>query len=194
MWGPKQEKVRKPWVSLQSLQSSGAVWKSRCPFCQVPIKPHGFCGRKVTLNLQCLRTQALCEHGSLSSGLVWTGRWACALTPYPILPPSLINNMVSGDIKHHERRRKGTRRRRTTELRSCVNREVGLGLIPYLLLSLSLISHTLSVDVEDHERRRWAGRWNWALVPGWIVMLLSCSHQILLTLSLWLCSLQRSKH
>ena len=117
----------------------------------VPNKPYGSCGRKVTLNLQCLRAQTLCEHGSQSSGFVWTGRWAWALRiPYPILPPSLINHTVSVDVKHHDRRR----RRRTTELRSCVNREVGLGLIAYTVLPPSLINHTVSGDVEDHERRR----------------------------------------
>ena len=33
-------------------------------------------------------------------------RWAWALIPYPILPPSLT---VSVNVKHHERRRVGVR-------------------------------------------------------------------------------------
>ena len=45
-----------------------------------------------------------------------------ALIPYPILSLSLINHTVSVDVKHRERRR-----RRTSKLGCCVNREVGLG-------------------------------------------------------------------
>ena len=36
---------------------------------------------------------------------MWTGRWAWALIPYPILLPSLISHTVSVDVKHYERRR-----------------------------------------------------------------------------------------
>ena len=90
------------------------------------------------------------EDGRQSSGAVVIGRWAWALRiPYPILSPSLINRTVSMDVKHHERRRS---RRRTTKLRSCVNREVGLGLITYPIHPPSLINHTVSVDVKHRER------------------------------------------
>ena len=58
-----------------------------------------------------------------SSGAVRTGSSAWVLIPYPILPPSLINHKVSVDVKHRERRRYSN----SPELRSCVNREVGLG-------------------------------------------------------------------
>ena len=45
------------------------------------------------------------DNTTQNSVAVWTGRWAWALIPYPILPPSLISPTVSVDIKHHERRR-----------------------------------------------------------------------------------------
>ena len=53
--------------------------------------------------------------------------------------------MVSVDVKHHERR--------VSELRSCVNREVGLASHSLSTLPPSLISHTVSVDVKRHGRR-----------------------------------------
>ena len=92
------------------------------------------------------------ENGrTLSSGAEWTVRWTWALIPYSILPLSLISRTVSVDVKHH-----GRRSRRTTELRSCVNREVGLG--SYSLSHSSappfLISPTVSVNVKHHERKR----------------------------------------
>ena len=44
------------------------------------------------------------DDGRQSSGSLRTGRWALALTPYPILPSSLIIHVVSVDVKHHERK------------------------------------------------------------------------------------------
>ena len=32
-------------------------------------------------------------------------RWSWVLIPYPILPQPLINDTVSVDVKHHEKRR-----------------------------------------------------------------------------------------
>ena len=71
-------------------------------------------------------------------------------SPTPIRP-SLISHTVFVDVKHLERRKMWT-----TERRSCVNKEVGLGsqaFFPYPILPSSLISHTVSVDVKHHERK-----------------------------------------
>ena len=81
---------------------------------------------------------------SQSSGTVWRGRCAWVLIPYPILPPSLISHTVSVDVIKVS----------VSELRSCVNREVGLAVIPCPILPTSLISHTVFVDVKHRERRQ----------------------------------------
>ena len=48
-WGGRETKKECPIPS--SLQSSGAVWKSRWPsWAFRPNEPYGFCGRKATLN------------------------------------------------------------------------------------------------------------------------------------------------
>ena len=71
---------------------------------------------------------------------MWTGRWAWALTPCPILPPSLISLVISVDVKHHERRRL-----EISELRSCVKVEVSVLGSPSLI-----ILNIVSVDVKQH--------------------------------------------
>ena len=59
---------------------------------------------------------------SQSSGAVWTGRWARALIPYPILPSPVPNKPYGFcgrkaqwkkevDIKHHGRRKSDRRQR-----------------------------------------------------------------------------------
>ena len=59
-------------------------------------------------------------------------------------PPSLISHTVSVDVIKVS----------VSELRSCVNREVGLAVIPCPILPTSLISHTVFVDVKHRERRQ----------------------------------------
>ena len=64
-----------------------------------------------------------------------------ALTPYPILPPSLIKHTVSVDEKHHERGR------------SLSVSLPGLSFIPYPILPPSPINLTVSVDVYGHDEK-----------------------------------------
>ena len=106
-------------------------------------------------------------------------RYIISLFPPPPLYPlhlllTVPNSItVSVDVKHHD----------------------------YLLYFCvpSVISHTVSVDVKHHKRstsdrdqeRSRAGRWSWALIAGWIwiVLLLSCSSTAAFwTLSVWLFS------
>ena len=91
-----------------------------------------------------------------SSGAVWIEWWAWALIPYSTLssvPLSLINCMVSVDVKHQETRSLSVRGQELCE------QEGGPGLSFPIPLSpgSSLISHRLmhSVDVKHHERRCW---------------------------------------
>ena len=73
-------------------------------------------------NFQCQWQFLIAALHLQSSGAVPTGRQAWTLIPYPILPPSLISHTVSVDIKHRER----SEEIQPSELRGCVNREVGL--------------------------------------------------------------------
>ena len=105
-------------------------------------------------NFQCQWQFLIAALHLQSSGDVSTGKQAWTLIPYPILPPSLISHTVSVDIKHHER----SEEIQPSELRGCVNREVGLDSHPiimaYPILPPSMLSHTVSVEVKHHERQK----------------------------------------
>ena len=101
-----------------------------------------------------------------------TGKWAWALIPYPILPPSLTSRTVSVDVKHREKQNKTRKqknkngRKMFRELRSCVKSRGGCPGLPVPNSPHGLCGRkaTLNLNVSCWSPRDvCAGRRCWAL-------------------------------